>query len=63
VVHVVVMMMMMMVMVMVMVVMHRLGHGSGSSGRSVLRHGIAGEAERKNGRRGKGLDHGELSCG
>jgi hypothetical protein len=57
-VHVVVMMMMVMVMVMVMVVMHRLGHGSGSSGRSVLRHGIAGEAERKNGRRGKGLDHG-----
>jgi hypothetical protein len=55
-VHVVVVMMMMMVMVVMM--MHRLGHRSGSSGRSVLRHGIAGEAERKNGRRGKGLDHG-----
>jgi len=49
---------MMMVMVVMMMMMHRLGHRSGSSGRSVLRHGIAGEAERQNGRRGKGLDHG-----
>jgi hypothetical protein len=48
---------MMMVMV-VMMMMHRLGHRSGSSGRSVLRHGIAGEAERQNRRGGKGLDHG-----
>jgi hypothetical protein len=49
---------MMMVMVVVMMMMHRLGHRSGSSGRSVLRHGIAGEAERENRRGGKGLDHG-----
>jgi hypothetical protein len=55
--HVVVVMMMVMMMMMV-VMMHRLGHRSGSSGRSVLRHGIAGEAERDNGRCGKGLDHG-----
>jgi hypothetical protein len=53
-----VMMMVMVVMVMVMMMMHRLGHRSGSSGRSVLRHGIAGEAERENRRGGKGLDHG-----
>jgi hypothetical protein len=55
--HVVVVMMMVMMMMMV-VMMHRLGHRSGSSGGSVLRHGIAGEAERDNGRCGKGLDHG-----
>jgi hypothetical protein len=52
-----VVMMMMMVMVMV-VMMRRLGHRSGSGCRSVLRHGVAGEAERQNRRGGKGLDHG-----
>jgi hypothetical protein len=55
VVHVVVMM----VMVVMVMMVHRLGHRSGSSGRSVLRHCIAGEAERENGRGGKGLDHGK----
>jgi hypothetical protein len=55
-----VMMVMGVVMMMMVVVMmvRGLGDRSGSSGRSVLRHGVAGEAERKNGRRGKGLDHG-----
>jgi hypothetical protein len=48
----------MMVVMMMMVMMHRLGHRSGSSGRRVLRHGVAGEAERENRRGGKGLDHG-----
>jgi hypothetical protein len=55
------MVMMNVVMMMVMVVMmmvRRLGHRSGSSGRGVLRHGVAGEAERENRRGGKGLDHG-----
>jgi hypothetical protein len=56
-VHVVVVHVVVVMMVMVVMMMHRLGHGSRSSGRSVLRHGIAGEAERKNSRRGKGLDH------
>ena len=54
VVHVVVVMMVMMVVV----VVHRLGHGSGG-GRRFLRHGVSGEAERENGRGGKGLDHGK----
>ena len=45
--------------VVMMVMVHGSRHRSGSSGRSVLRHGIAGEAERENRRRGKGLDHGE----
>jgi hypothetical protein len=54
----VVMMVMDVVMMMMVVMMRRLGHRSGSSGRSVLRHGVAGEAERENGRCGKGLDHG-----
>jgi hypothetical protein len=54
-----VMMVMMMNVVMMMVMMMRwLGHRSGSGRRSVLRHGIAGEAERENRRGGKGLDHG-----
>jgi hypothetical protein len=52
------MVMMMIVVVVMVMMMHRLGHRSGSSGRSVLRHGIAGEAERENRRGGKGLDHG-----
>ena len=59
--HVVVMVMMvmvMMVMVMVVMMMVHLGRwGCGSGGRSVLRHRIAGEAERENGRSRKGLDH------
>jgi hypothetical protein len=55
----VMMMVMDVVMMMVVVMMvRRLGHRSGSSGRSVLRHGVAGEAERENGRGRKGLDHG-----
>jgi hypothetical protein len=59
-----VMMVMMMNVVMMMVMMMRwLGHRSGSGRRSVLRHGIAGEAERENRRGGKGLDHGRVSCG
>ena len=49
-------MMMMMVMMVVMV------HGSLRSGRwrrsRLLRHSVAGEADRENGRSGKGLDHG-----
>jgi hypothetical protein len=55
-----VMMVMGVVMMMMVVVMmvRGLGHRSWSSGRSVLRHGVAGEAERENGRCGKGLDHG-----
>jgi hypothetical protein len=56
------MMMVMVMNVMMMVVMmmrHRLGHRSGSGRRSVLRHGVAGEAERENGRGRKGLDHGK----
>jgi hypothetical protein len=53
-----VMMMMMMVMMVVVMMVRRLGHRSGSSGRSVLRHGISGEAEREHGRGRKGLDHG-----
>jgi hypothetical protein len=55
VVHVV--MMMVMVVVVMMVMMHWLRHRSGSSGRSVLRHGVSGEAKRENGRGRKGLDH------
>jgi hypothetical protein len=58
VVHVMVMPMVMMVVVVVMV-MHRLGHrGRGGRRRSsFLRDGVSGEAERKHGRGGKGLDH------
>jgi hypothetical protein len=52
--HMVMMMMMMVVMMVVMV--HWRGHRS--SRRSVLRHGVAGEAKRENGRGRKGLDHG-----
>jgi hypothetical protein len=48
-----------MMVVVVMVMVHWLGHGSsGSSRRSVLRHCVAGEAERKHGRGREGLDHG-----
>jgi hypothetical protein len=67
-VHVVVVVMMMMVMdVMMMMMMARAGHwrlmvdgsgpGGGASG-CFLGDGIAGEAERENGRGRKGLDHG-----
>ena len=57
-------MMMMVVVMMVMVVMHlsgrrRLAGGRRwGGGRCFLRHCISGEAERQNGRGGKGLDHG-----
>jgi hypothetical protein len=56
----VMMMVMDVVMMMMMVVMvHWLGHrSSGSSRRSILRHCVAGEAERKHGRGREGLDHG-----
>ena len=54
VVHVVVMVMMMM-----MVMMRRLGHRSGWRRSGFLRDGVSGEAERENGRIGKGLDHGK----
>ena len=57
-VHVMVVVMMMMDVVMMMVVMVHGSRGSGSGRRSVFRHGVAGEAERENGRGRKGLDHG-----
>jgi hypothetical protein len=57
-VHVMMVMMMMNVVVVMVVMMHRLGHRSGGSCRGVLRHSVAGEAERKNGRGRKGLEHG-----
>jgi hypothetical protein len=55
VVHVVVMMMVVMVMMMM---VHWLGHRSGQRSSGFLRDGVAGEAERENGRGRKGLDHG-----
>jgi hypothetical protein len=57
-VHVMVVVVMMMDVVMMMVMMHRLGHRSGRRSSGFLRDGISGEAKRKNGRGGKGLDHG-----
>jgi hypothetical protein len=57
-VRVMMMVVMMNVVVMMVMMMHRLGHRSGGGSRSVLRHGVAGEAERENGRGRKGLDHG-----
>ena len=57
-VHVVVMVMVMM-MVMVMVMVHGVAIGAaGGAPAAFLRDGVAGEAERENGRGGKGLDHG-----
>ena len=53
--HVVVMMMVVMVMMMM---VHWLGHRSGRRSSGFLGDGIAGEAERENGRGRKGLDHG-----
>ncbi len=58
--HVVHVMVMMMMMVMMMVVLHRRRGCRGGGRRSVLRHCVASEAERENGRRGKGLDHGRI---
>jgi hypothetical protein len=49
---------MMNVVMMVMMVMRGSRHWSRGGGRCVLRHGIAGEAEREDRRGGKGLDHG-----
>jgi len=49
----------MMVMKMMVVVMLRRSRRCGRGG-GVLRHGVAGEAERENGRGRKGLDHGEI---
>ena len=54
----VVMMVMMMVMVMMMMMVHRARHRSGRRSSGFLRDGVAGEAERENGRGRKGLDHG-----
>ena len=56
-VHVMMMMMMVMMMVVMMVVLHR-RRGCRGGRRSVLRHCVAGEAERKHGRGREGLDHG-----
>jgi hypothetical protein len=54
----VMMMVMDVVMMMVVMMVRWLGHRSGSGRRSVLRHGVSGEAEREHGRGRKGLDHG-----
>ena len=56
--HVMHVMMMVVMIMMVMVVVHGLRHRSGRRSR-FLRHGVSGEAERENGRGGKGLDHGK----
>ena len=56
--HVMMMVVVNVMMMMMVMMVHRLGHRSGSGSRSVLRHGVAGEAERENRRGGKGLDHG-----
>jgi hypothetical protein len=57
-----VVMVMMMVMMVVVVMLHRRRRLPGgrrwSGGRCFLSHCVAGEAERENGRGGKGLDHG-----
>ena len=50
--------MMVVMMMVVMMVVHGSRHRSGRDSR-FLRHGVSGEAERENGRRGKGLDHGK----
>ena len=55
--HVVVMMVVVMVVMMMMVLGSR--HRSGRRSR-FLRDGVAGEAERENGRGRKGLDHGRI---
>jgi hypothetical protein len=47
-------------MMMMMVVMMHLVHRSGRRRSSVLRDGIAGEAEREHGGGGEGLDHGNV---
>ena len=54
-----VMVMMMNVVMMMMVMMRWLGHRSGRRSSGFLRGGVSGEAERENGRGGKGLDHGK----
>jgi hypothetical protein len=46
----------MMMVVVMMVMMHLSRRGSGRGSR-ILRHGVAGEAKRENGRGGQGLDH------
>ncbi|HEY5203938.1 MAG TPA: hypothetical protein VIJ63_04990 [Roseiarcus sp.] len=64
-VHVMHVMVMMMMVVMMMVMGHRRfgihRRASGRrAGRRFLRDGVASEAERENGRGGKGLDHGRI---
>ena len=49
---------MMVVMMVVVMMVHRRGHRSGRRSSGFLRDGVAGEAERENGRGRKGLDHG-----
>ena len=56
--HVMVMMVMMMDVMMMMMMVHGRRHRSGRRGSGFLRDGVAGEAERENGRGRKGLDHG-----
>jgi hypothetical protein len=56
--HVMHVMMVMMMMVVVVVMLRRSRRGGRGGG--VLRHGVAGEAERENGCGRKGLDHGEI---
>ena len=46
-------------MMMVVMMVRRLGHRSGWRRSGFLRDGVSGEAERENGRGGKGLDHGK----
>ncbi len=63
VVHVMMMDIMMMVMMVMMMMVHRRfgvhrSRPGGRAGRCFLRDGVAGEAERENGRGRKGLDHG-----
>jgi hypothetical protein len=53
-----VMMVMMMDVMMMMMMVHGSCHRSGRRSSGFLRDGVAGEAERENGRGRKGLDHG-----
>ncbi len=56
--HVMVMVMVVVMVVIMMVMMHLSGRRRrAGGGRCFLRHCVAGEAERENGRGGKGLDH------
>ena len=54
------MVMMVMMMDVMMMMVHGSRHRSGRRGSGFLRDGVAGEAERENGRGRKGLDHGRI---